>query len=409
MSVAAVHDSRESFGEPEPRPHLRARTRLAALLINIRFMLLYRYLVGLQVLSHNQTGLTRPIQHVLLRAVVRAKRDLRRGRRLLERLQASRQRLVNRQHTVLARVREFAGTPVRGARGQRIPIRVALREAVRLQRRVDTEEASGSHRHERVGAGRRAIAAGLPVLEFALLCWFMAGVLNVDLDRPGFTAVMAAALAALGSVTWAAWSRTLAAHLRRYKGGSGSLAWRHVDPLGRAMTYLTVVGGLLLAVLMYMRVDDEVYQATGRNGLAGVVLSLVLASASLILTEFLLYISFADGSNVTDDLDHLARVTRKPIARLRRDMRRAERLGQRIRAAEMLAVELEERIAQVADRHFDQALLAIAASRAVEPGPPAGPADLPTPPDQRAALRMSGTAMATLAQALPDWYADEEQ
>jgi hypothetical protein len=210
------------------------------------------------------------------------------------------------------------GTPVRDPRGGRSTVDELLDRRAEVHARIDAEERDGSRRHHRISLGRRWLLRLLPVLDGLVLCWFLVGVLNADLRNPDPTVAVAAVLAVLGSIAVAAWNATVGEHLRRWKDEDGNLEWGAVDGVGRGLLGAGAVMWALLGAMMYVRVSDEVYQATGVDGAAVVVVALALSAAVVLVNAYVLVLAFADGSPLTGELDRIGRAAGPAVRRRHR-------------------------------------------------------------------------------------------
>jgi len=243
-------------------------------------------------------------------------------------------RMVRRLHAHRDEVRRVPNTTVRDPRGGVLTVAAAVRRIGELRARVDHED---SRAHERVSRGQHLLARTLPLLDGAILMWFLTGVHNVDLRHVDGTAVIAAALATLATAAVAAWSTAVGQHLQSFKDRDRRLVWAAVDGVGFGMLALTAVIAGLLGVLMYVRVADEVYQATGVAGPGSAVVALSLAVAVVVVNAYVLYLAWADGSATTREMDRLTRAVAPYLRRWHRAEERADRAARRIalrRAAE---------------------------------------------------------------------------
>lgn len=219
-------------------------------------------------------------------------------------------------------------------RGGRTTVSALVDDVAGARDTVRTEQRGGSERHRRISTAQRWQLRLLPVLDGLVLSWFLVGVLNVDLRRPDATLVVALALAVLCTIAVAAWVATVGRHLRRYKNDTGDVVWTLTDGTARGMLALTAVAVLMLGVVMYVRVSDEVFQATGVGGPGAAVVAVVLAVAVVLVNVYVLYLSFADGSPLTTEADRLGRAVRKPLRRRESAQARVDRLTARIASRE---------------------------------------------------------------------------
>ncbi|TWF80303.1 hypothetical protein FHX44_116246 [Pseudonocardia hierapolitana] len=221
--------------------------------------------------------------------------------------------------------------PVRDPRGGLVSLQDALARQAQLRARIDADERDGSHVHDRISPGQRWQLRLLPLLDGLILFWFLAGVLNADLRTVDTTAVVAASLALLCTVAVAAWTAAVGEHLQRCKDRDRNLVWGAVDGIGRAMLALTAAMAGLLGAMMYVRMSDEVYQATGAPGAGATIIGLTLAAAVVLVNVYILHLAFSDGSTVTRELDRLGRIVAPHLRRRARHLALAERLRGRIR------------------------------------------------------------------------------
>jgi hypothetical protein len=199
-----------------------------------------------------------------------------------------------------------------------------------LRGRIDAEERTGSRRHDRISRTQRVIKSVLPLLDGVILLWFLAGVLNVDVHHPDFLVLSAIALAVLCTVAVAAWTDAVGRHLQRFTDTAGSLVVPLLDGVSTAMLLATGLMAALLGTLMFIRVHDEVYQATGVAGTAAIVVAAVLAAAIVLVNLYVLQLSIADGSPQTRELEQLARAARPHTRRRARHIAHADALSGRI-------------------------------------------------------------------------------
>lgn len=244
------------------------------------------------------------------------------------RLTALRRRLADH----LAAAEHLEDRPLRDPRGGRTPTAQLLARREELHDRIDAEERTGSRLHHRISRGRSWLVRVLPLVDGLVLCWFLIGVLNVDLEAPGVTLAVAVALAVLGSVAVASWNAAAGEHLRRWKDDQGNLEWGAVDGVGHGLLLAGAATWILLAAMMYVRVGDEAYQAGGVAGPATAVVAVAFAAAIVLVNAYVLVLGFADGSPLTGELDRLGRSLGPALLARHRHRVRAERSRARITA-----------------------------------------------------------------------------
>jgi len=231
-----------------------------------------------------------------------------------------------------AEIKRFPDTPIRDPRGGMTTIDALLDRAAEAHERINAEERSGSEKHRRISRGQRRLVRALPLLDSLIVFWFLAGVLNADLRTIDATTVIAMALALLCTLAVAAWNAVVGQHLRRFKDAHANLVWDAIDGIGRCMIAVTAGAWALLAAMMYVRVSDEVYQATGVLGVAALIIALALACALALMNAYVLYLSFNDGSSATAELDQIGRAVAPHLRRRSRWLAQEERAARRIEA-----------------------------------------------------------------------------
>lgn len=255
----------------------------------------------------------------------------------------SEDRLERLRDEAVARAERIPDAPVRDPRGGVTTVGTLVTDGARVRASVLAEREAGSEEHRRISGGQRAALRLLPLLDGLVMFWFLIGVLNVDLREPDATMLVALALALLCTVAVAAWVGTVGRHLRGWKDADGNPVWVATDGTCRGMLVLTGIAVSMLGVLMYVRVADEVYQATGVGGAGASVVAVVLAIAVVLVNLYVLYLSFADGSSRTTDADRLARAVRPHLRRRARELARADRLTARIASVRRADERLDRR------------------------------------------------------------------
>jgi hypothetical protein len=223
----------------------------------------------------------------------------------------------------------IASTPIRDPRGGLTTVAAASADMQDLRHAVLGETRAGSRRHLRISRTQRLVVRLLPALDWVVLVWFLTGVLNVDLRVVDPALLVAVALALLCTIAVAAWTSAVGEHIQRSKDDRGDVVWQHLDTTSWALLAITLVMSALLGVLMYVRVADEVYQATGVADATGVAIALALAASVVLLNTYVLYLSFRDGSVATRDLDRLGRAVAPHVRRQHRAHGRARAAARR--------------------------------------------------------------------------------
>jgi hypothetical protein len=209
---------------------------------------------------------------------------------------------------------------VRGATARITDLRMVIRQDV------------SPARHRRISTTQRLLCRLLPVLDGAVLLWFLLEVLNVNPRRllTSPNTYVAIALALLGTVALAAWAGAVGEHLARFVDDRRRLAGPAIDVIGRTMLVLTALVWLLLAAMMFVRVRAEVGFATGVTDISTDVIAAALAAAVVVVNAYVLYLAWSDGSEETREIEMLSRAVAPHLRARRRLWRRAADLAERI-------------------------------------------------------------------------------
>ena len=218
------------------------------------------------------------------------------------------------------------------AQGSADTVRGLTAHLADVQQRIRTDPASS--RHRRISSAQRWLRRLLPLLDGAVLSWFLVGVLNVDVRHPDADAAVAVALALLATVALAAWATIVGEHLARFVDDRRRLAWAAVDAVGWGMVVLTATVWTLLAAMMWVRVRNEVYEATGVLDTAGVVIPAALAASVVVVNAYVLYLSWSDGSDETREAERLGRILTPHLRDRQRLAHRIAVLTERVHAKE---------------------------------------------------------------------------
>lgn len=228
-------------------------------------------------------------------------------------------------------VTHFSTRLVRDPGGGLVTVGKAMVEIDELRAQIGRDRRLGSYRHNKITSLQRFLVGSLPLIDGAVLFWFLLGVLNVDLRRLDALMIVAAVLAVLGTVAVAAWNTAVGRRLQVAKNDAGGIIWEAVDGVERIMLGISAVVALLVGAMMDVRVADEVYQATGVADATSVIVGVTLGASIVVLNLYVLHLAFADGSNITRRADALERCLRSPVRRFERNLARVDRLEEQIR------------------------------------------------------------------------------
>lgn len=266
-------------------------------------------------------------------------------------------RLKRQQARRRHRASEFGDTPVASLHGGSTPIKTVIASVKRIHDQVEDEARAGSHRHRRISRAQHWHIKVLPAMDALVLFWFLLGVLNADLRRPDATVMIAAVLALLCTVAIAAWNAGIGHYLRRFKAHDGGLVTAEIDRMGRVMLGATVTTWTLLGAMMYLRVSDEIYQATAVPGVGAAIIGLVLAAAIVLVNAYVTYLAFSDGSELTSDLDALSQVLAVPVRQHLHDLAVIDSIEHHLqyqaaaRQRRIASPDLDDRHLVLVDRH----------------------------------------------------------
>lgn len=152
------------------------------------------------------------------------------------------------------------------------------------RREIAADEQQGSRKHHRLPRPLRLVPKLVGFFDAGLLLYFFAGVTNVDWTRPVsasllFTVMLAAAVAGI-SFGFFTLAGTL---LNSQKAEDGTLGLDELDLVTKAVLALAALGVAVLALLMFVRMRDELVSALGDGHSGGaVVIALTLAVVSVL-------------------------------------------------------------------------------------------------------------------------------
>ena len=264
-----------------------------------------------------------------------------------------------------------------------------------------------SRRNHRLPRGLRRVPKIVLFFDAVLLLYFFSGVTNVDWTRP-LTANLLFALMLAGAVTAISYGFfTLAGEmLNNHKADDATVGLDDVDPVTTAALALAGLGVAVLALLMFVRMREEVLQALGpdHDG-AALVIALTLAVVSVLANTMVIAVHALDGSPDTARLDSLGEAVRRPLTRQHQMLEQAASLDPQIQAVDRRA----QRDA-AAGSPPPAARLPRPTSSWTPPGPctrasgcSANPPPTPTPPGSSATVPAPDTPRSTSAPCTWPW------
>jgi hypothetical protein len=266
---------------------------------------------------------TRPLRTAaeIARDERRARRRERKRRRLAADIASDERLLTELHHEDLTDPRGGVITPF-----------TLVSEGRELHSRVRDEWAQGGDVHRRLPRLTRWIPPAVAVLDGLLLFYFMAGVVNVDLDAPAlWPTTVAVTFAVFGATVAMGWLVLTGHGLKACRSARGGVTWGAVDALLAFELLVAAAAISAVAVLMFIRVRQDVVDALGPvPGSTAVLLAAVFAVLSGTANLCVLIVHARDGSTKTERLDELARTVRRHRRRVGRVLRRLERRRRRL-------------------------------------------------------------------------------
>ena len=239
-----------------------------------------------------------------------------------------------------------------------------------LQAQLWSDYERRSYRHDRPPRFFRWMPRIVLVFDLLLLLYFFAGITDVDWQAPwSVPLAFAAGLAAMITIVSYGCLAFAGYLLRGHKDHARRIPIATLDWLTSLVTIAAVVGIVVLATLMFVRMRSEVVLALGPgSGTTATVVAAGLAAVSVLANIMVIAVHARDGSEESDRLRALARAVRKATARETTLRLRQQRLdyviARRTRAAERIAADGRTRAGQpmsVADRLIDTARIPSAA------------------------------------------------
>lgn len=217
---------------------------------------------------------------------------------------------------------------VKSPQGGQMTVEAALNEIEELDTKIGKEIRAGHLEHHRMPKFLRNVPVIVALCDAAILLWFMAGVLNVNWAAP-FTlnTLLAITLALFGTGISYAVCTLAGTRLRGYKDIHNKFHWRELDGTTYACVAGAVVAAISIAVMMYIRVREEIMNALGPAASSmAIVFAVVFAILTVLSNLAIVAIHALDGSNLTARVERLDKATRKPEKKRDRLLRRADKI-----------------------------------------------------------------------------------
>jgi hypothetical protein len=182
-------------------------------------------------------------------------------------------------------------------------------EQDRVRDQVSEDTSRGSYRHRRLPAILRRVPMVVFCCDGLLLLYFFSGITDVDWSSPFSSTpalVFAVLLAAMVTGISFAFFRFTGDRLQQYKDDTGTVPLRGLDMGTNVSMGLSGGAMLVLATLMFTRMNAEVILSLGPNSdFTATIVGLTLAVVGILANTLVIAVHALDGSTETDRLDAL--------------------------------------------------------------------------------------------------------
>jgi hypothetical protein len=235
------------------------------------------------------------------------------------------QRRARRWHR---RSAHWLGTRVRHPDGGEHTVEATLQDEKDQRAAINADRSNGSRRHDRLPGWICQVPRIVMGCDLGLLVFFFGGITDVDWSRPSLSPALLFAIMLAVAVTVLAYGLlAFAGHrLRSFRNHAGQIHLTDLDGFTKLVTAGSVVCIIVVAALMFVRMDDEVAGALGpASGATALLVGLALAVVSALSNFLVIAIHAHNGSYEVDRLDKLSAATRREHARAHRALGRAAR------------------------------------------------------------------------------------
>ncbi len=221
----------------------------------------------------------------------------------------------------LRRAAHWMGRRVRHPDGGEHVVESTLHDEKVQRAAISADRSNGSKRHDRLPGWICQVPKLVLGCDLGLLLFFFSGITDVDWARPSPSAALLFAIMLALAVTVLAYGLfAFAGHrLRSFRNHAGQVHLTDLDGFTKLITAGAAVGIIVLATLMFARMDDEVAGALGPgSGATALLVALALAVVSALANFLVVAIHAHNGSYEVDRLDKLSAATRRAYARAHR-------------------------------------------------------------------------------------------
>jgi hypothetical protein len=219
------------------------------------------------------------------------------------------------------RAAHWMGKRVRHPDGGAHTVESTLQDEKDQRVAISTDRSNGSKRHDRLPGWICQVPKLVMGCDLGLLLFFFSGVTDVDWARPSLSAALLFAIMLALAVTVLAYGLFAFAgnRLRSFRTHAGQVHLTDLDGFTKVIAAGSAVGIIVLATLMFVRMDNEVAGALGPgSGTTALLVALALAVVSALANFLVIAIHAHNGSYEVDRLDKLSAATRRAYARAHR-------------------------------------------------------------------------------------------
>lgn len=312
-----------------------------------------------------------------------AEHVLEKAQRQLDKEASAIDKLHARRAGLLAKAEHRTGDHVRHPDGGKRPVAVVQQDEAVQRSEIARDRARGSLKHQGMPGWIGHVPLVILVADFCLLLYFFSGITDVNWADPVSAAlIFSVLLAAMVTLVFYGFLSFAGYRLRVFKDHSGAVSRTDLDGLTRAMCGIAIVGIVVVATLMFVRMRTEVLDALGSQAWAtALVIALVLAVISAMANFLVVVIHALNGSDEVARLHALSCAANGPLTKAHRMREKAAGIPHLIAVRRRRSYRIAAQAVTRAGQQVSGADQVIGAARAVHQG--AGPHSGPvTDPNQ---------------------------
>jgi hypothetical protein len=292
---------------------------------------------------------------------------LRKAHRRLHRRASTIDNLHKQRATLLVQAEHRTEDRVRHPDGGRRTVTETQHDEADQRAQLAQDRAKGSLKHHGMPGWIGRVPLIILVADFCLLLYFFSGITDVNWASP-LSAAMAFAilLAAMVTLVFYGFLSFTGYRLRTFKNHAGTISLTDLDGLTRMVCVATIIGVVVIASLMFIRMRTEVLGALGSQAWASaLVIALVLAVVSAMANFLVVVIHALDGSDEKARLHALSSATHGPLAKAHKMREHAAVIPFRIAVQRRRSYRVAARAVTHAGQQLSAADQIIDAARAV--------------------------------------------